>query len=53
MVVSRGEAPELEIDWESTRGSGKFQESLVPLVLAGAVCRLKKRFFKSDEVDTI
>jgi hypothetical protein len=53
LVVSRGEAPELEIDWESTRGSGQFQESLVPLVLAGAVGRLKKRFFKSDEVDTI
>ena len=53
LVVSRGEAPELEIDWESTGGSGQFQESLVPLVLAGAVCRLKKRFFKSDEVDTI
>jgi len=53
LVVSRGEAPELEIDWESTRDSGQFQETLVPLVLAGAVGRLKNRFFKSDEVDTI
>ena len=53
LVVSRGEAPELEIDWEGTGGSGQFLEALVPPVLAGAVCRLKKRFFKSDEVDTI
>ena len=53
LVVSRGEAPELEIDWEGTGGSGQFLEALVPPVLAGAVCRLKKRFFKGDEVDTI
>ena len=53
LVVSRGEAPELEIDWEGTGGSGQFLEALVPPVLAGAVCRLKKRFFKDDEVDTI
>jgi hypothetical protein len=52
LVVSRGEALELEIDWESTRNSGQFQESLVPLVLAGAFSRLKRRLFKGDEVDT-
>ena len=53
LVVSRGEVPELEIDWESKRDSGRFQESVVPLALAGAIGRLKKRFFKNDEIDTV